>query len=325
MLKPKHNQKINTDRANQALSRRSFLKLASASMGAALTLAACDIMREEEEATQLFDLPLSNRQQYPDVPGPKDLPPPGVLGFFTLEEARTVEALTATIIPGTPEDPGAREAGVVLYIDGLLWFDRGFGTRTYYSAPFALSYEGDAPPSDSRLLGPETLWIPKEMMSRFGWQSILTPREYYRMGVMAVDSFSVRSHGSAYINLTESQQEEVMAALADDEFDPIGGLPSSDFFNLLRNHTIEGMFSDPAYRGNRDLVGWKLVGYPGAQRAYTPLDMRDENFHRQHRPQSLAELHPFNPGEITVHPNEVLPVSGSGTPGVPTPDVHEHR
>ena len=128
---PKANlSRSNAPETNQVLSRRSFLKLASASMGAALTLAACDIMRQEEEATRQFDLPLSNRAQYPDVPGPKDLPPPGVLGFFTLEEARTVEALTATILPGTPEDPGAREAGVVFYIDGILWYDRGFGTRT---------------------------------------------------------------------------------------------------------------------------------------------------------------------------------------------------
>lgn len=308
----------------QALSRRSFLKLASASVGAALTFAACDIIREEEEATRQFDLPFSNRLQYPDVPGPKDVPPPGVLGFFTLDEARTVEALTATILPGTPEDPGAREAGVVFYIDGLLWYDRGFGTRTYYSPPFAMTYEGDAPPANLRLLSSDTLWVPQEMISRFGWQSILTPREFYRMGVLAVNTYAQDNFGDTYANLSESQQEEIMTALAGDELDPIGGLPSSDFFDLLRDHTIEGMFGDPAYRGNQNLVGWRLIGYPGAQRAYTPIDMQDEGFFRRHEPQSIEMLHPFNPGETTEYPNEVLPVSGSGTQGVPTPDIHEH-
>lgn len=105
-----------------------------------------------------------------------------------------------------------------------------------------------------------------------------------------------------------------MSALANDELDPIGGLPSSEFFNLLRQHTIEGMFGDPAYRGNKEMVGWKLLGYPGAQRAYTPRNMQDEGYYLEREPQSLAMLHPFNPGQ-PGHPNVILPVTGSGTPG----------
>ena len=36
---------------------------------------------------------------------------------------------------------------------------------------------------------------------------------------------------------------------------------------MLLNDTNEGMFADPIYGGNRDFAGWKLIGYPGAQRA----------------------------------------------------------
>lgn len=304
-----------------SISRRSFLKLAGASLGVAVGAAACDVVQQEEQATRQFDLPLSNRAQYPDVPGPTELPPPNTLGFFTPEEAMTVEALTATILPGTPEDPGAREAGVVFYIDGLLWYDRGFGTRTYYRAPFAMAYEGNSPPTFQNLINTEILWIPKEMMSRFGWQSILTPREFYRMGIMAVNSYASSNHGGKYADLSEEQQEQIMTALAEDEMEPIGGQPSSEFFNLLRDHTIEGMFGDPVYRGNRDLVGWKLIGYPGAQRAYTPIDLKDEAAFTKRDPQSIAMLHPFNPGEPS-HPNAILPVSGSGTPGIEPPNIH---
>lgn len=310
--------------AKNGISRRSFLKLAGASLGIAVGAAACDVMQQEEEATQAFDLPLSTREQYPHVPTPQDLPPPGILAFFTPQEAQTVEALTATILPGTPEDPGAREAGVVYYIDGLLWFDRGFGTRTYYRPPFAMSYEGNSPPTFGNLTNMEILWIPEEMFSRFGWQSILTPRELYRMGIMAVNSYANANHGGTYVDLSEAQQEEIMTALANDELDPIGGLPSSQFFELLREHTIQGMFSDPVYRGNRDLVGWRLLGYPGAQRAYTPIDMQNERYYMTREPQSLAMLHPVNPGEHS-HPNAILPISGSGTPGVDEPEVHFDR
>ena len=42
------------------------------------------------------------------------------LMFFFLDEADTVEALAARIVPGNEEDPGAREAGVVYYIDRAL-------------------------------------------------------------------------------------------------------------------------------------------------------------------------------------------------------------
>jgi hypothetical protein len=37
------------------------------------------------------------------------------------------------------------------------------------------------------------------------------------------------------------------------------------FFNLVRNHTIQGTFSDPFYGGNANFIGWDLIGYPGAR------------------------------------------------------------
>ena len=305
------------------ISRRSFLKLSGITLGTAVSLAACDIMRQEEQLTYEIDLRRLNLEPSTDVPGPQDQPPPGELGFFTPEEALAVEALTATLLPGTPEDPGAREAGVMAYIDGLLWYDRGFGTRTYYMPPFAMAYEGDEPPNGLDTADPEILWIPKDMMSRFGWQSILTPREVYRMGIVVINDYAQANYGAPYAELTEAQQEEIMTALADDQLDPIGDLPSSEFFDLLRQHTMEGMFGDPAYRGNRNMVGWKLIGYPGAQRAYTPVDIQDEGYFTRREPQSLSMLHPFNPGEPS-HPNAILPVSGSGTPGVGESIPHNH-
>jgi len=48
------------------------------------------------------------------------------------------------------------------------------------------------------------------------------------------------------------------------------------FFSALHKHTMEGMFSDPIYGGNKDFAGWRLVGFPGAQPEFTPEDMRSK-------------------------------------------------
>jgi hypothetical protein len=236
--------------------------------------------------------------------------PPGstVLRTFSPHEARTVEALTARILPGTPEDPGAREAGVVTYIDNMLAYQEGFVESTYREPPYAQIYEGETPPEPDDDF--ETVWIAADQIERYGYQSMLSPREVYRLGVIAVDSYARSQFDAPFISLSEEQQDSVVEAMVSGEategFDQIS---SQAFFAVLRRHTAEGMFSDPAYGGNRDMVGWRLIGYPGAQRAYTEQDMRTET-DTPREPQSLAQLHAFSPGEF-AGPHVVLPVSGS--------------
>ena len=36
-----------------------------------------------------------------------------------------------------------------------------------------------------------------------------------------------------------------------------------EFFPLLALHTRQGFYADPVYGGNRDHVGWKLIGFDG--------------------------------------------------------------
>ncbi len=40
------------------------------------------------------------------------------------------------------------------------------------------------------------------------------------------------------------------------------------FFGALLDAAMEGFFSDPIYGGNRDKIGWKLVGFPGVHASY---------------------------------------------------------
>lgn len=89
-----------------SLSRREFV--AGLSGATALWLAGAIACRERAEPDSATHALPADAQA-----------PPRVLRFLTEEEAREVEAVAARIIP-TDETPGAREAGVVWFIDGAL-------------------------------------------------------------------------------------------------------------------------------------------------------------------------------------------------------------
>ena len=40
------------------------------------------------------------------------------------------------------------------------------------------------------------------------------------------------------------------------------------FFATVLTNTMEGFFADPIYGGNRDMVSWKMLGFPGARYDY---------------------------------------------------------
>lgn len=82
---------------------------------------------------------------------------------------------------------------------------------------------------------------------------------------------------------------------------------SKDFFKMVLEDVYEGMFSDPVYGGNRDLAGWKLVGYPGAQRAYTEYELIHGPQHK--RVQGLRDMPAMNPGVPQDHAS--LPLAGT--------------
>ena len=75
------------------------------------------------------------------------------LRFFTEEEARIVSAATERIFPSDETGPGAKEAGVVIYIDRQLAGPYGRDRYRYTHAPFEtgapdLGYQGKESPSE---------------------------------------------------------------------------------------------------------------------------------------------------------------------------------
>lgn len=89
----------------------------------------------------------------------------------------------------------------------------------------------------------------------------------YKAGLAGVDAVAQRRFRSAFVALTPTEQDDVLLGLESGKADgwPKGTIGASDFFAAVRAHTIFGFLCDPAYGGNRDYVGWKVVGYPGRQ------------------------------------------------------------
>lgn len=88
------------------------------------------------------------------------------LRFFSQTEARIVAAAASRIFPSDEMGPGAREAGVAVYIDRQLAGPWGRDRYRYTRGPF----DEQAP-------------------AEFGYQGKATPRQIYRQGLQGLRSF----------------------------------------------------------------------------------------------------------------------------------------
>lgn len=309
------NQALPRTRWRGGVSRLQFLQRSSAvlaALGITAAVAGCDTVQPAVIQQQLpIDDVDSMAEKYTDVPAPPTTPPPEhVLHVFTPSEAATVDALTSRLMPGSPDDPGAHEAGVVTFIDNTLAWHEGNDQPTYIKPPFAMTYTGSSPPSSDTVNGYQVIWVKESEITRYGAQSRYTPKETYRMNLPIIDAYAHARFGKAFVALSEAQQESIVTRLAEGT---IPGFKSKldciAFFAMVRTHMIEGMFSDPLYGGNRNMVGWKLINYPGIHRSYTAAQMHDE--HLTIPRQSMADLMPEHPGEPSPPHSGILPMSGS--------------
>ncbi|WP_051361702.1 gluconate 2-dehydrogenase subunit 3 family protein [Solimonas soli] len=215
--------------------------------------------------------------------------------FFNPQEARFIEAAVARLIPLDDIGPGAREVGVQNYLDKQLGGAWGAGERLYRSGPW------------------------KEGMPSQGYQLPYTPAELFRTALRAVDDDVQKQKGKRFDALPPAEQDAYLTLLQKGGKD-LGGVPSAVFFESLLGMTIEGYFSDPVYGGNRDMLAWKMIGFPGAYAGYYHLvDQHGIKFERE--PMSLAE---GVRGDVHVDPD--IPADGvyhDGHGAAPTGGDHD--
>lgn len=164
--------------------------------------------------------------------------------FFTPDEAATVEAAVDRLIPPDERGPGGKDAGCAVYIDRQLAGAYGKASGLYMRPPF--------------MPGAATQ----------GYQAPDAPAARYRNGLKALaDYVKATFAGKSFHDLAAADQDKVLSGLETGKI-ALANVKSAEFFALLLQNTQEGFFADPVYGGNKDMAGWKLVGFPGARYDY---------------------------------------------------------
>lgn len=194
----------------------------------------------QSDAVELHGLPTWD----PHASSPPEIVKPGPWQFFTPEEGAAVEALVDRLIPPDQQWSGGKDAGCAVYIDRQLAGPYGNSRGLYMRPPFQ---EGD---------------------KQQGPQSPLTPAMRYRQSLAALDeSCRARFAGKAFAEIPPDQQDSVISGLEKASVQ-LPGASGRGFFDLLLENTQEGFFADPIYGGNKDMIGWKMIGFPGARYDY---------------------------------------------------------
>ena len=101
-------------------------------------------------------------------------------------------------------------------------------------------------------------------------------QEFYRHGLAQLDQYCRGTYRAPFVRLNTAQQDAVITALDEGKATGFTWPTPQAFFETVRTHTMEGMFADPVYGGNKDFAGWRLVGFPGAQPIFTRTDMQSK-------------------------------------------------
>ena len=182
--------------------------------------------------------------------------------YLSEADLAIIAAAVDRLIP--PDDagcPGAAAAGVPDYIDTFLGAFTFGPPRIFAGGPFSGRWGGDASFDE---------WLPLGPMEELAW----------RTRIEGSDGRAEREFNGAVVGLQQIYRDGIEALAADfadadaEEQDArLTAVPQ--FKRLLYQHACEGMYGDPVYGGNKDEVGWKMIGWLGdiQPRGYTDVEV----------------------------------------------------
>ncbi len=88
-------------------------------------------------------------------------------------------------------------------------------------------------------------------------------KETYRHGLAALDRAAQSAFHASFSDLRAQQQDTMIEQLENGTLLDFLTPDQQTFFALLRNHLQEGLFADPLYGGNKNKLGWRVLGHPG--------------------------------------------------------------
>ena len=143
------------------------------------------------------------------------------------------------MVPKDELTPSGTDIGIATFIDRALAGSWGKGDRLYMQGPW-----GKGTPNQ-------------------GYQLPLTPAALYRAAIEGSNAYCRKTFNQAFDKCTAEQKETFLKDLSAGKITLAGGLPGRAFFAILYQNVMEGMFADPFYGGNKDKIGWKMLGFPG--------------------------------------------------------------
>ena len=185
--------------------------------------------------------------------------------FLTAPEAAFIEAAVDRLIPADDLTPGGTDCGVAVFIDRQLAGAWGSGDRMYMQGPW------------------------KKGVPTQGYQSPLTPAEFFRSGIAAANAYCRKTLQKDFDRLTADQQIKVLQDMEQGRV-TFDGISAQEFINLLLATTMQGFFADPVYGGNRDKAAWKMIGFPGVVAIYSEHIKTYRNKKYDVEPKSILDL-----------------------------------
>jgi gluconate 2-dehydrogenase gamma chain len=181
---------------------------------------------------------------HPNAGNPPAAAKLGPWEFFSGEEGRAMEAIADRIIPPDPQTPGGKDAGCAVFIDRQLAGPYGKQDGLYLRPPFQAGTQNQ------------------------GHQLEAGPGQQYRQGLAALDRACRSKHaGKAFAELSDDDKDAALKDLESGDL-KLDGADGKSFFEQVIRDVQMGFFADPIYGGNRDMVGWRMIGYPGARYNY---------------------------------------------------------